>query len=237
VTESGGKDNPRVLVVDDAPEWIEMIVPLLEREGYGTRVARDGEAAVAEARRFEPDVIVLDLNLPKMDGVEVCRQVRSFSDAYVIMLTARGEEVDRVVGLEVGADDYVTKYPFSPRELVARVRAMLRRPRSSVTAGSEDAQLRHFGNLEIDPLAHTVRVAGTEVQLTRIEFDLLETLSSQRSRVFSRTVLRERVWGPDWYGDDHVVDVHIANLRKKIDTGGQPSHITTVRGVGYRMDG
>jgi DNA-binding response OmpR family regulator len=236
LSESGGKDNPRVLVVDDAPEWIDMIVPLLEREGYVTSVARDGEAAVAAARRFAPDVIVLDLNLPKVDGVDVCRQVRAFSDAYVIMLTFRTDEVDRVVGLEVGADDYMTK-PFSARELVARVRAMLRRPRSTVAAGSEAAQLRRFADLEVDPLAHTVHVAGREVQLTRIEFDLLESLSSKRSMVFSRAMLRERVWGPDWYGDDHVVDVHIANLRKKIDSPGQPSHIRTVRGVGYRMDG
>jgi DNA-binding response OmpR family regulator len=236
LTESGGQDKPRVLVVDDAPEWIEIIVPLLEREGYVTRVARDGEAAVNEARQFEPDVIVLDLNLPKVDGVDVCRQVRSFSAAYVIMLTFRTDEVDRVVGLEVGADDYMTK-PFSARELVARVRAMLRRPRATVTIGSEEARLRRFGDLEVDPLAHAVRVAGREVQLTRIEFDLLETLSSKPSMVFSRTLLRERVWGPDWYGDDHVVDVHIANLRKKIDVPGRTSHIKTVRGVGYRMDG
>jgi DNA-binding response OmpR family regulator len=235
MTDAGPNEKPRVLVVDDAPEFIELLVPLLEREGYITRAARDGEAAVEEARRFHPDVIVLDLGLPKVDGVDVCRQVRGFSDAYVIMLTARADEVDRVVGLEVGADDYMTK-PFSPRELVARVRAMLRRPRSSVAVGSEAAQLRRFADLEIDPLAHTVRVAGEEVSLTRIEFDLLETLSSNRSMVFSRTLLRERVWGPDWYGDDHVVDVHIANLRKKIDRTGQASHIRTVRGVGYRMD-
>jgi DNA-binding response OmpR family regulator len=235
MTDAGPNEKPRVLVVDDAPEFIELLVPLLEREGYVTRAARDGEAAVDEARRFSPDVIVLDLGLPKVDGVDVCRQVRVFSDAYVIMLTARADEVDRVVGLEVGADDYMTK-PFSPRELVARVRAMLRRPRSAVTVGSEAAQLRRFADLEIDPLAHTVRVDGAEVSLTRIEFDLLETLSSNRSMVFSRMLLRERVWGPDWYGDDHVVDVHIANLRKKIDRAGQASHIRTVRGVGYRMD-
>ena len=138
MSQSGGNDNPKVLVVDDAPEFIELLVPLLEREGYITRAARDGEAAVEDARACRPDVIVLDLGLPKIDGVDVCRQIRSFSDAYVIMLTARADEVDRVVGLEVGADDYLTK-PFSPRELVARVRAMLRRPRVSVTAGSEEA--------------------------------------------------------------------------------------------------
>jgi DNA-binding response OmpR family regulator len=229
-----GSSGHKVLVVDDAPEFIELVVPLLEREGYTTLAARDGESAINDARSFEPDVIVLDLGLPKVDGVDVCRQVRGFSDAYVIMLTARSEEVDRVVGLEVGADDYMTK-PFSPRELVARVRAMLRRPRTNVTAGTEEAQPRVFGNLEVDPLSHTVRVDGAETALTRIEFDLLESLTSKPTMVFSRALLRERVWGPDWYGDDHVVDVHIANLRKKIDKNGDSSHIRTVRGVGYRM--
>ncbi len=234
MSDPGNADNPRVLVVDDAPEFIEMLVPLLEREGYITETARDGEAAISAARSFVPDVIVLDLGLPKVDGVDVCRQVRSFSDAYVIMLTARSDEVDRVVGLEVGADDYMTK-PFSPRELVARVRAMLRRPRAAIAVDTDEAQLRRFEDLEVDPMAHTVRVSGGEVQLTRIEFDLLEALTSKPTMVFSRALLRERVWGPDWYGDDHVVDVHIANLRKKIDQRQADSRIRTVRGVGYRM--
>ena len=227
--------SQRVLVVDDAPEFIDMLVPLLEREGYLTATATDGEAAIQLTRAFAPDVIVLDLGLPKIAGVDVCRQVRPFSDAYVIMLTARTDEVDRVVGLEVGADDYLTK-PFSPRELVARVRAMLRRPRATVGSGAPPAQgIRRFGVLEVDPLGHVVRIAGDEVQLTRIEFDLLETLSSKPTMVFSRALLRERVWGTDWYGDDHVVDVHIANLRKKIDHGDGPSLVRTVRGVGYRL--
>jgi len=234
MTELGDNRSQRVLVVDDAPEFIEMLVPLLEREGYNTRSAADGEQAIAAARSFAPDVIVLDLGLPKLDGVDVCRQVRTFSDAYVIMLTARADEVDRVVGLEVGADDYMTK-PFSPRELVARVRAMLRRPRTSTSAAPSGADLRTFGPLEVDPLGHVVRVGGDEVQLTRIEFDLLETLSSKPAMVFSRSLLRERVWGPDWFGDDHVVDVHIANLRKKIDLRGEDSFVRTVRGVGYRL--
>jgi DNA-binding response OmpR family regulator len=231
--EENGVGSPRVLVVDDAPEFVEMLVPLLQREGYQTAVARDGEDAVETARQFSPDVIVLDLNLPKLDGVEVCRTVRAFSDAYVVMLTARGDEVDRVVGLEVGADDYMTK-PFSARELVARVRAMLRRPRQALQPAGGPAEHRRFGSLEVDPLGHRVLVEGEEVQLTRIEFDLLETLTSDPSVVFSRSQLRERVWGPEWFGDDHVVDVHIANLRKKIDQHGE-SHVRTVRGVGYRM--
>jgi DNA-binding response OmpR family regulator len=235
MTHQAERATQRVLVVDDAPEFIDMLVPLLEREGYTTRAATDGEAAIEVARSFEPDVIVLDLGLPKIDGVEVCRQVRTFSDAYVIMLTARADEVDRVVGLEVGADDYLTK-PFSPRELVARVRAMLRRPRGSMQTDAGDSQVvRRFGPLEVDPMGHIVRVEGDEVQLTRIEFDLLETLSSKPAMVFSRALLRERVWGPDWFGDDHVVDVHIANLRKKIDPDDGPSFVRTVRGVGYRL--
>jgi DNA-binding response OmpR family regulator len=234
MSDLGDNRSQRVLVVDDAPEFIEMLVPLLEREGYTTRSATDGEEAIDVARAFAPDVIVLDLGLPKLDGVDVCRQVRTFSDAYVIMLTARADEVDRVVGLEVGADDYMTK-PFSPRELVARVRAMLRRPRTAPAAVSVEGDLRTFGPLEVDPLGHVVRVGGDEVQLTRIEFDLLETLSSKPAMVFSRALLRERVWGPDWFGDDHVVDVHIANLRKKIDLDGESSFVRTVRGVGYRL--
>jgi len=234
MSDLGDNRSQRVLVVDDAPEFVEMLVPLLEREGYTTRSAADGEQAIDVARAFVPDVIVLDLGLPKLDGVDVCRQVRTFSDAYVIMLTARADEVDRVVGLEVGADDYMTK-PFSPRELVARVRAMLRRPRTTPSVAAQGGDLRTFGPLEVDPLGHVVRVGGDEVQLTRIEFDLLETLSSKPAMVFSRALLRERVWGPDWFGDDHVVDVHIANLRKKIDLGGEASFVRTVRGVGYRL--
>jgi DNA-binding response OmpR family regulator len=231
------QEASRVLVIEDAPEFIEMLVPLLQREGYLTNVASDGEAGVEAARDFEPDVIVLDLTLPRLDGVEVCKQVRRFSDAYVIMVTSRADEVDRVVGLEVGADDYLTK-PFSPRELVARVRAMLRRPRSATpTSGDADSDVvRSFGSLRVDPLGRTVTLGGTEVGLTRLEFDLLEALSSNPSMVFSRAMLRELVWGPDWFGDDHVVDVHIANLRKKIDPDGHGSCIRTVRGVGYRMD-
>jgi DNA-binding response OmpR family regulator len=233
--ESEEPEAQRVLVVDDAPEFIEILVPLLEREGYRTATARDGEAAIETARSFEPDVIVLDLGLPKLDGVEVCRKIRSFSDAYVLMLTARADEVDRVMGLEVGADDYMTK-PFSPRELAARVRAMLRRPRSAQATdeAAVEGSMRRFGTLEVDPMGHVVLLDGEEVQLTRIEFDLLETLTSKPTMVFSRALLREKVWGPEWFGNDHVVDVHIANLRKKIDQNGH-RHVRTVRGVGYRM--
>ncbi len=233
--EQHGGNEPRVLVVDDAPEFVEMLVPLFEREGYRTESASDGESAVARVRSFSPDLIVLDLALPKLDGVDVCRAVRSFSDAYVLMLTARGDEADRVAGLEVGADDYMTK-PFSSRELAARVRALLRRPRVGLLPRHHDTggSPRRLGSLVVDPLRRVVTVEGDEVPLTRIEFDLLDALASEPTVVFSRSLLREQVWGPEWFGNDHVVDVHIANLRKKIDRGGA-SYVRTVRGVGYGM--
>lgn len=224
----------RVLVVEDAPEYVDLIVPLLRREGHLVSVARDGDDAITVARATAPDLIVLDLALPGTDGIDVCRQVRSFSDAYIIMVTSRAEEVDRVVGLELGADDYLTK-PFSPRELLARIRALLRRPRTGGPVPAGGAR-RVFGDLVLDVPGRVVTIGGEEVSLTRIEFDLLETLTSNPTMVFSRALLRERVWGPDWFGDDHVVDVHIANLRRKIDRGRRPSRIRTVRGVGYRLE-
>jgi DNA-binding response OmpR family regulator len=222
----------RVLVVEDSPEFRSVLVPLLKQEGFRVEEATDGESGVAIARSLEPTVVVLDLNLPKMDGVEVCRQIRTFSDAYVIMLTAKADEVDKLIGLSVGADDYMTK-PFSPRELVARIRAMLRRPR--VGAGDDDSA-REFGELRIDPLSREVLRSGDKIDLTRIEFDLLDVLSSNPRMAFTRAKLLERVWGPDWFGDDHVVDVHVSNLRKKIgDDPNAPRYVRTVRGVGYRM--
>jgi DNA-binding response OmpR family regulator len=171
--------------------------------------------------------------LPGIDGIEACRQIRTFSDAYIVMLTARVEEIDRIVGLSTGADDYVTK-PFSPGELMARVRAMLRRPRPSRAQPASGA--RRFGDLEIDPQAREVRIADMPVELTKIEFDLLDVLSAEPRVVFSRERLLQRVWGGDWFGDDHVVDVHIANLRTKLsDDPRNPRYLRTVRGVGYRM--
>jgi DNA-binding response OmpR family regulator len=179
-------------------------------------------------------VIVLDLMLPGIDGVEVCRRVRAFSDAYIIMLTAKSDEVDKLVGLSVGADDYLTK-PFSPRELVARIRAMLRRPRAE--EHDPERVVRTFGDLQIDASAHEVRVAGRAIELTRTEFDLLDALSAHPRMAFSRHQLLERVWHGEWYGDDHVIDVHIGNLRRKLgDDAAQPRYIRTVRGVGFRME-
>jgi DNA-binding response OmpR family regulator len=195
--------------------------------------AADGETAVELARERSPDVIVLDLMLPGIDGVEACRRIRSFSDAYVVMLTARAEEADKLVGLSTGADDYVTK-PFSPAELVARIRAILRRPRSP--GSPEIAPPRRFGDLVVDPLAYEVRRDGEPVELTPLEFDLLDALSEQPRLAFSRRQLLEHIWGPGWFGDEHVVDVHVANLRRKLgDDPRRPRYVRTVRGVGYRM--
>ena len=221
----------RALVVDDEPPLVQVVSGYLTREGFDVVTAADGESAVAAAREHRPDVIVLDLMLPGIDGVEACRRIRTFSDAYIIMLTAKSDEVDKLVGLSVGADDYLTK-PFSPRELVARVRAMLRRPR----AAAPEPGIRRFGELEIDPAGREVRVGGDPVDLTRTEFDLLDTLSAQPRVAFSRRQLLEHVWSGDWYGDDHVIDVHVGNLRHKLgDDATAPRYIRTVRGVGYRM--
>ncbi len=223
----------RALVVDDEPPLVQVVSGYLARDGFDVVTATDGETAVAAAREHQPDVVVLDLMLPGIDGMEVCRRIRTFSDAYVIMLTAKTDEVDKLIGLSVGADDYLTK-PFSPRELVARVRAMLRRPRTSPSEPA--AAVRRFGALEIDPAGRDVRVAGHPVDLTRTEFDLLDTLSAEPRVVFTRRQLLERVWGGDWYGDDHVIDVHVGNLRHKLDDDAvQPRYVRTVRGVGYRM--
>jgi DNA-binding response OmpR family regulator len=223
----------RALVVDDEPPLVKIVCTYLEREGFEVASAGDGERAIALARELDPDVIVLDLMLPGIDGIEACRQIRSFSDAYIVMLTARVEEIDRIVGLSTGADDYLTK-PFSPGELIARIRAMLRRPRSSRT--QQQPAIRRFGELEVDPTAREVLLAGQAVELTKIEFDLLDALSAEPRVAFSRQLLLERVWGGEWFGDDHVVDVHIANLRTKLgDDPKNPRYIRTLRRVGYRM--
>jgi DNA-binding response OmpR family regulator len=225
----------RALVVDDEPPLVRLVTSYLEREGFQVQTAGDGERAVELARTFQPEVIVLDLMLPSVDGIEACRRIRTFSDAYVVMLTARAEEIDKLIGLSIGADDYLTK-PFSPRELIARIRAMLRRPRAAAPSDEAAAPARRLGELVIDPAAREVHLSGHPVELTRLEFDLLDALSERPRVVLSRRQLLERVWGPDWYGDDHLVDVHIANLRRKLgDDPRAPRCILTVRGVGYRM--
>lgn len=218
------------VVVDDEPGIVKIVTSYLERDGFRVLAAGDGERAVELVRDERPDVVVLDLMLPGIDGIEACRRIRTFSDAYVLMLTARAEDIDKIVGLSTGADDYLTK-PFSPGELVARVRALLRRPRSA--AGEA---VRRFGGLEIDPIGHEVWLHGVAVELTPIEFELLDVLSAEPRVAFTRLQLLDRVWGPSWFGDDHVVDVHIANLRSKLgDDPSDPRYLRTVRGVGYRM--
>ena len=222
----------RVLVVDDEEPLAELVGSYLEREGFAVSIAGDGEGAVALARELNPSVIVLDLMLPTLDGIEACRQIREFSDAYIVMLTAKAEEADKIVGLSTGADDYVTK-PFSPPELVARIRAMLRRPRA---VGGPSTETLTVGSLTIDTAAREAQVDGKTVELTKLEFDLLAVLASEPRVAFSRRQLLERVWGGDWFGDDHVVDVHLANARRKLgDDATSPRFIRTVRGVGYRI--
>ena len=223
----------RVLVVDDEAPIVELVRGYLEAEGMDVIAATDGPSAVEMIRERAPDVVVLDVNLPGFDGFEVLRRARTFTDAYVIMLTARAEEIDRIVGLSVGADDYLVK-PFSPRELVVRVQALLRRPRVGRAEGRAD--LLERGELRIDRPKRTVGLRGVPVILTAIEFDLLSTLAEDPGVVFSRQKLLDRVWGMDYVGEDHVVEVHLGNLRRKLgDDVTSPTFIETVRGVGYRF--
>jgi len=236
VTPEERSEPVRVVVVDDEVPLVRLVTGYLEREGYQVHPAYDGTEALEVIERTDPDVIVLDLMLPGVDGLEVARRVRTFSDAYILMLTAKTDEVDRIVGLQVGADDYLTK-PFSPRELVARIQAMLRRPRAE--RGTAPVGTRTFGDLGIDPLAREVTLDGELVELTKLEFDLLDALSANPRVVFSRQQLLQRIWGSAEYRDEHVVAVHIANLRGKLgddpDDPDSPGYIRTVRGVGYRM--
>ncbi|HEX6888682.1 MAG TPA: response regulator transcription factor [Candidatus Nanopelagicales bacterium] len=237
-TQPDASPPVRVLVVDDEVPLAGVVGSYLVREGYAVSQAHDGPAAVAAARESVPDLIVLDVMLPGFDGIEVCRQVRTFSDAYIIMLTARDEEMDKVVALSTGADDYLVK-PFSPRELIARVRAMLRRPRTDSTTTAQDSppaeQLR-FADVVLDPAARVVQRGAQRIELTRTEFDLLAALMAAPRAVLSRRALTDEVWGPDWYGDDQIVDVHIGHLRRKLgDDAASPRYVRTVRGVGYGM--
>lgn len=223
--------SPLVLVVDDEGPIREIVRRYLQADGIDVIEAADGATAIEQFNTHRPDVVVLDVMLPGFDGIEVLRRIRATSDAYVLMLTARTEETDRVVGLSVGADDYVTK-PFSPRELSARVKALLRRPHmpEAMTAGGR------FGELSIDADRHEVHVRGQRVGLSVLEFDLLVALSSAPGRVFSRRQLLERVWGFDFFGDERVVDVHIRNLRRALgDDADTPTWVATVRGVGYKF--
>lgn len=223
----------RILIVDDEAPLRMTIQAYLTQEGYAVQTAEDGPSALTLFKVFQPHLIILDIMLPGISGLEVLQQVRRTSDVYVLLLTAKADEMDKVVGLRVGADDYVTK-PFSPREVVARVQAILRRERTGVLA---ERDLR-FERLRIDPAARQVWKDGAAVELTPIEYDLLYTLATHPRRVLSREQLIEQVWGYDYYGDDRVIDVHIRRMRHKIeDDATNPQYVTTVRGAGYRFDG
>jgi two-component system alkaline phosphatase synthesis response regulator PhoP len=220
----------KILVVDDEQSILDLVTAYLRREGYEVHTATDGPGGLKAARAFKPDLIVLDVMLPGMDGIELLTRLRRESDVYVIMLTARSEETDKIVGLSVGADDYLTK-PFSPRELVARVKAALRRLRSGT--GAEDSSTLAFRRIRLDTGRRQVWLDDEPVELTTTEFDLLKTLAEHRGRVLSREQLLQQVWGHDFYGEERVVDVHIGHIRQKLGDG---RFIVTVRGVGYRFD-
>jgi DNA-binding response OmpR family regulator len=224
----------QVLVVDDEPHIRTVLRGYLEADGFAVSEAGDGESALREVRRQPPDLVLLDVVLPGLDGLEALRQLRTFSDVYVILVTARTEEVDKLVGLAVGADDYITK-PFSPREVAARVKAVLRRDRGGREA---PVTVLRFEGLTLDKDAREVRVDGVPVGLSALEFDVLTALADAPGRVFSRRQLLEGVWGYDFYGDERVVDVHIRSLRARLgDDAANPRLIATVRGVGYKFVG
>jgi two-component system alkaline phosphatase synthesis response regulator PhoP len=222
--------NEKVLVIDDEESIIKLVTSYLNKEGYETATATDGPSGLKAARTFKPDIIVLDIMLPGMDGIELLSRLRRESNVYVILLTAKTEETDKIVGLSVGADDYVTK-PFSPRELTARIKAALRRMK--VSGQQTDRNVLSFKQIRIDVGSRQVWVDDEEIELTAMEFDLLTALAEHDGMVFSREQLLEKVWGHDYYGELRVVDVHIGHIRQKL---GADRFIVTVRGVGYRFE-
>jgi DNA-binding response OmpR family regulator len=223
----------KVLIVEDEKRIVDLIRLYLEREGYAISVASDGMEALSLFREHRPDLVILDLMLPGIDGLEVCRKIRQISTVPIIILTAKGEETDKVVGLSIGADDYVTK-PFSPKELLARIRAILRRAR---LWQATDEELLGDDRLKVNTATRQVWLNGKEITLTALEFDLLATLTASPGRVFSREQLLNLVWGVDYVGDPRVVDVHIGNIRKKIEENpSSPELIKTVRDVGYKFE-
>jgi len=227
----------KILIVEDDANLQETIKYNLRKEGYDIVTASDGEQALAAARREKPDLLVLDVMLPKLNGFEVCRTLRKEMTVPILMLTAKADETDKIVGLEIGADDYMTK-PFSMRELLARVRAILRRAKMADTPPAGSAGIIKAGQLEVDVARHTVSLSGKVIELTPKEFDLLAFLAGNKGLVFSREQLLENVWGYDYAGDTRTVDVHIRWLRQKIERdAGHPRYLVTVRGTGYKLEG
>ena len=217
----------KILVVDDEPGIRSLIYAYLQKEGYELREAADGPSAIKMAQTFKPDLIILDIMLPGMDGLEVLTNIRQTSDPYVIFLTAKAEETDRIVGLSMGGDDYVTK-PFSPRELTARVKSALRR----FTKPTEKSQVLASTHIRLDPNSHQVWLDNEVLELTQVEFDILHTFLLHQHQVLSREQLLDHVWGYDFFGETRTVDVHVGHIRKKFGD----RFITTIRGVGYRFD-
>lgn len=245
MTEATRSGNPKILIIEDEESIWSLVKGYLDREGYQVEVATEGKQGLEMARHHHPDLIILDLMLPGIDGLEICRILRGESPVYILMLTARSDEIDRVVGLTMGADDYVTK-PFSPRELVARVKAALRRQQLDTSRGATTGPISaavsipsphlEFGILSIEPDARKVWVNNQLLELTRTEFDLLLIMAERPNWVFSREKLLEIIWGYDFFGDERVVDVHIGQLRKKLETAGAGQPVKTVWGVGYRFE-
>ena len=229
----------KILVVEDEENILEAIKYSLTSEGFDVYGAEDGEKGLEMARELVPDLVLLDVMLPKIDGFEVCRMLRKDMDLPVFMLSAKAEEIDRVVGLEIGADDYITK-PFSMRELVVRVRNSLRRRSlaSSENNSSDSKEIIKAGDLEIDLTSHVIKLSGENLEMKPREFDLLVMLASSKGRAFTRDQILERLWGHEYIGDIRTVDVHVRWIREKIEVDpGNPSRIVTIRGVGYRFDG
>jgi two-component system response regulator RegX3 len=225
-----------VLLAEDEDSFIDALVVGLRREGFLVKVARDGLEAVELFDAMHPDLILLDVMLPKLSGIDVCRQIRGKSNVPIIMVTAKGTEIDTVVGLEVGADDYVTK-PYRLRELVARMRAALRRVPRDAGSDSESSEILEVGSVKLDPARHEVTVRGEEIRLPLKEFELLELLLGNAGRVLTRDTLIDRVWGPHYVGDTKTLDVHIKRLRARIEEDpANPNLITTIRGLGYRYE-
>lgn len=226
----------RAVVVEDSREYQILVTSVLEVAGFAVDVFSNGEHALEAIKTNEPTIVLLDLLLEGIGGLEVCRQLRTFSDVYVLMLTSRSEEMDRIIGLTVGADDYLSK-PFSPRELVARIDAILRRPRARLSTTADHAKTHRFGDVVIDTAARCAYKSGEIVELTPIEYRIIEVLVVNHDHAVSRDHLSEAVWGTDWFETQHALDVHVSNLRKKLgDQTPGARFIQTVRGFGYRVN-